>query len=60
MNIGELKNLQLKIIKKSKLCNIIATIIILIILTVSIITFLSNDTKLQLVLMYTFFELMQH
>lgn len=58
MNIGELKNLQLRIIKKNKLCNIIATIIILIILTVSIITFLSNDTKLQLVLMYTFFELM--
>jgi len=58
MNISELKNLQLKIIKKNKLCNIIVTIIILIILTVSIITFLSNDTKLQLVLMYTFFELM--
>lgn len=58
MNISELKNLQLKIIKKNKLCNIIATIIILIILTVSIIIFLSNDTKLQLVLMYTFFELM--
>lgn len=58
MNISELKNLRLKIIKKNKLCNIIATIIILIILTVSIIIFLSNDTKLQLVLMYTFFELM--
>lgn len=57
MNIDELKNLQLKIIKKNKLCNIIATIIILIILAISIIIFLSNGTKLQLVIMYALFEL---
>ena len=57
MNIEELKILQLKIIKKNKLCNLIATIFILIILYVSVIIFLSNNIELQFIIMSIFFEL---
>lgn len=57
MNIEELKTLQLKIIKKNKLCNLIATIFILIILSVSTIIFLYNNIELQFIIMGILFEL---
>jgi len=56
MNIEELKVLQLKIIKKNKTCNLIATIFILILLSISMVVFFTNEVQLQSIIMTIFFE----
>ena len=57
MSIDELKMLQLKIIKKNNMCNIVATIFISIIFLISIIMFLFNKIELHFFIISIFFEL---
>lgn len=54
MSIDELKKLQLKIIKKNKICNLIAVIFILF---ASVITFITTNIELQFFIMLFFFEI---
>lgn len=54
MSIDELKKLQLKIIKKNKICNLIAVIFILF---TSVITFITTNIELQFFIMLFFFEI---
>ena len=57
MNVEELKELQLKIIKKNKKCNLIAGTIISIIVIISLIIFFTNKFYIENILMSIFFEL---
>lgn len=57
MSIEELKSLQLKIIKKNKICNLIGIIIIGIIMSISIFVALSSGGELFFCFVFLFIEL---
>lgn len=57
INIDQLKMLQLKIIKKNKVCNFIITIVALIILLISSIIFFIDKTEWPFILITLFVEL---